>query len=768
MLTALFATLLVTALPALERPASPIAAEPAVHAAPAAHAWAPKHAALMTRWAAQVDPKAPLPEYPRPQMARAEWQNLNGIWQFQPGAAGDATPTGKTLSSEILVPYPVESALSGVMEHHERLWYRRTFTVPAAWKGRQVMLNFGAVDYEAQVFVNGQSVGTHTGGYEEFSYDIAPFLKGDGPQELLVRVFDSTGRDGQPRGKQTTTAGGVMYTSTTGIWQTVWLEPVAASSIASLHLVPDVDKGVVIVTISAPAATATTQAIIQIRDGGNVVGTVTAMANDSVSIPIPNAKAWSPDSPFLYDVNVTLQNGKTVMDQVSSYFGMRKISLGQDGGFTRMLLNNTFVFQMGPLDQGFWPDGIYTAPTDEALRSDIEAEKLLGFNMVRKHIKVEPARWYYWADKLGILVWQDMPSPASATDKPAFAKQLVNMIQSHWNSPAIIMWVIFNESGGRHDTAELVNKAKALDPSRLVNRDSGAGYESDAPGEDGKIGDVDDVHSYPPPAHPAPDAHQAAACGEYGGIGHLLKGHLYRGDDFAYETYTMAATQEDLHDGYGVFTAHLKDYRENFGLSAAVYTEITDVETEINGLLSYDRVLKVDPARIRLANALQYVLPTYQAILPTSQTASQSYKYVFAPPAPKWSDMNFDDSAWMSGPGGFGTGAPGAGLLGTVWNTPDVWLRRNFTLPKLSSEALNKVLLADFHDDDFEVYLNGVLAYRKTGYIFRDYEYSLLSDAAKAALVVGGDNMMAVHCHQLTGGQYVDVGLVLKVPAAGK
>ncbi len=732
--------------------------------APAAHAWAPKRALLMTKWAAQVDPKNPLPEYPRPQLVRADWQNLNGIWQYQPGAEGDATPTGKTLSSEILVPYPVESALSGVMEHRDRLWYRRGFSVPAAWKGKQLMLNFGAVDYEAQVFVNGQSVGTHTGGYEAFSYDIAPFLKPTGPQELIVRVLDTTGQQGQPYGKQTLTPGGVMYTSTTGIWQTVWLEPVAKTSIAALHMVPDVDKGVVNFTVSAPTATAKTNAIVQISDGKNVVGRVTVKPNVPVSIPVPNAKLWSPDSPFLYDVSVTLQDGKAAVDRVSSYFGMRKISLGKVGGFQKMLLNNKFVFQIGPLDQGFWPDGLYTAPTDAALKYDLEVTKQLGFNMTRKHIKVEPARWYYWADKLGIMVWQDMPSPArDIVDKPAFEKQLNQVITTHWNSPAIIMWVIFNESVGRYDTARLVNQAKALDPSRLVNRDTGAGYEGDD--HEGTVGDVDDVHSYPAPAFPTPNANQASANGEYGGVGYLLKGHAYRGDDFNYETYKMAATQEDLQDEYGVFSSHLKDYRDKFGLSAAVYTEITDVETEINGLLTYDRLLKVDPAQIRLANAFQYVLPTYQAILPTSQIESRPYKYVFDQPAPNWSDKSFDDSAWKSGPGGFGTGAPGAGLIGTVWNTPDVWLRRTFTLPTLSAEQLNKLLLADFHDDGIEVYFNGVLAYKKDGYIFRDYEYSLLSDAGKAALVAGGANVMAVHCHQVDGGQYVDVGLALRIPA---
>ena len=353
-------TLLFVAIAAILLYAQPTFAQP----------WQIAKGPLMTRWAKDVSPKNALPEYPRPQMVRSQWQSLNGIWQYQPGTEGDVTPAGKNLSSEILVPYPVESALSGVMEPHERLWYRCSFSVPTAWKGRRLMLNFGAVDYEAQVFVNGKSVGTHTGGYESFSYDISPFLKGDGPQELIVRVFDTTGRGGQPRGKQTTTPGGVMYASTTGIWQTVWLEPVAKTSIASLHIVPDIDKGVVNFTVSAPAATAKTNAIVQIRDGKNVVRRVTVKPNVPISIPIPNAKLWSPDSPFLYDVNVTLQNGKTAVDRVSSYFGMRKISLGKVGGFQKMLLNNKFVFQIGPLDQGFWPDGIYTS---RATATDAEA-----------------------------------------------------------------------------------------------------------------------------------------------------------------------------------------------------------------------------------------------------------------------------------------------------------------------------------------------------------------------------------------------------------
>ena len=737
--------------------------------APAAHAWAPKKASLMTRWASQVDPKMPLPEYPRPQLVRSQWQNLNGVWQYQPGNAGDAMPSGQNLSSEILVPYPVASALSGVMEQHPRIWYRRTFTVPQNWRGQQIRLNFGAVDYEAEVFVNGQSLGVHTGGYESFSYDISPYLKNDGPQELVVRVFDPTENGGQPRGKQTTDPGGIMYTPTTGIWQTVWLEPVAKNSIVDLHMTPDVDAGAVKMLVAAPNATPGTQAVVQIKDGGRTVQTVRVRPNVEVAIPVKNAKLWSPDSPFLYDVDVALVNGNAQTDRVSSYFGMRKISVGTVGNYQRLLLNNKFTFQIGPLDQGFWPDGLYTAPTDDALKYDIQAEKELGFNMVRKHIKVEPARWYYWADKLGIMVWQDMPSENSYTgnpqplDKQAFEKQLISTITSHWNHPAIVMWVIFNEGQGYYDPKRLVTAAKQLDPSRPVSRNSGTDF-----GADLGISDIVDIHSYPSPNYPQPSATQASVCGEYGGIGYLLKGHLYRGDEYNYQTYTIAPTQEALHDEYGLFTDRLRQFRDQHGLSAAVYTEITDVETEINGLLSYDRIMKVDPAKIRLANAFQYPVPTYSAIVPTSEEQSQTYRYTFAQPAPNWFSTNFNDNAWQSGPGGFGTSiTPGIGKLGTVWDGSDVWLRRTFTLPNLSAEQVRQVVLTDYHDEDIEVYINGILAYQRNGYT-SNYENAPINDAARRALVVGGENVFAVHCKQTQGGQYVDVGLSLKIPAPVK
>ncbi len=731
-----------------------------------AQAWEAKKAPIMTKWAKEVTADKPLAEYPRPQMVRTDWLNLNGAWEYQSGTEDDPTPFGTKLKSEILVPFPVESALSGVMEHHERIWYRRSFNVPTAWKGKQLMLNFGAVDYEAEVFINGQSLGVHKGGYEPFSLNITPQLNENGPQEIIVRVFDPTEAGGQPRGKQTTKPGGIMYTPTTGIWQTVWLEPVNLRSVQSLHLVPDVDGKSVKVTVNVPKAVAGNEVLVNVKDGNNVVGSARGKANAEMTIAVPDAKLWSPDSPFLYQVDVALNEANKQVDHVDSYFGMRKISLGMADGFQRMLLNDKFVFQMGPLDQGFWPDGLYTAPTDDALKYDIEMEKQLGFNMVRKHIKVEPARWYYWADKLGIMVWQDMPSPNSyignppPIDKPAFEKQVRNVISTHWNSPAIIMWVIFNENQAYHDAEQLVTLAKTLDPSRLVSRNSGLDVR-----EDWGISDILDVHSYPPPAAPNPAEaaqKQAMVCGEYGGIGYVIKDHLWKEGGWGYTTINSAQELEDL---YGEFAMMLKGFRDTKGLSAAVYTEITDVEIELNGLMTYDRILKCDPQRIALANRFQYPVPTFETLVPTSEAQNQNWKYTFENPPLNWNTKAFTGSDWKSAPGGFGTqNTPGIGQLGTVWNTPDIWLYRTFTLPNLTAEQVGQIVLRDYHDEDVEVFINGVLAYKSTGFI-GSYENKPITPEARQALVLGGENAIAVHCHQTQGGQYIDVGLSLRIPS---
>ncbi len=718
-------------------------------------AWSPKQAPLMTRWAKDVDPEKTLPDYPRPQMVRADWLNLNGVWEYKPGAEGDALPAaGEKLGGEILVPFPVESALSGVMEYHDRLWYRRQFTVPAAWKDKRTLLHFGAVDFESEVFVNGKSVGVHKGGYLPFSYDVTPFLNGDGPQELVVRVFDATDNAGEPRGKQTLRLppSGIMYTPTTGIWQTVWLEPVAQASIGSLKIVPDVDGGTLKLTVYANGVSPSVG--VQVKDGDKVIATLDGKISSELSIPVPNAKLWTPDSPFLYDLEVTLNDDGKAVDSVSSYFGMRKISIGDDHGVKKMLLNNQFVFEFGPLDQGFWPDGIYTAPTEAAMKNDLEMMKAYGFNMVRKHIKIEPARWYYWCDKLGLMVWQDMPSANSypgnrknvpPLDKPEFDSELQQMVEALGNVPSIIMWDIFNEHQGQHDTAQLVDMVKKLDPSRLVNEASGDQLTGH--------GDVLDIHRYSPPGCPNPSATQALACGEFGGVGLTVPGHTWTGKG---RGYVDAADPGALEDRYNEFASMLRAFRDQRGLSAAVYTQITDVETELNGLLTYDRVPKVEPAKLVAANHLEILPPTYKALLPTSEEAAQTWKYTTAQPDADWQKTTFDDAAWTDGPAPFGKQEKIVGR--TPWATPDIWLRKHFNPGVLSADDLGRLTLQIFHDDDVQVFINGVRAFSRVGFV-NAYEYQPLSKDALKAVVSDGDNVLAIHCLQKTGGQYIDAGI---------
>jgi hypothetical protein len=717
-------------------------------------AWALKQGRLMTRWAAQVDPAQTLPEYPRPQMVRTNWLNLNGVWQFQSGAAGDPVPTGQTLTGDILVPFPVESAISGVMQHYDRLWYRRQFVVPTAWTGQRVLLHFGAVDWESEIYVNGTSLGIHKGGYDSFSYDITPYLNSSGSQELIVRVFDPTDSAGIARGKQTLYPGGIMYTSCTGIWQSVWLEPVPQVAITKLKLVADVDNKLLKVTGSTSALPANLTIQATAYDDGVAVGTVSGAVEEELHLVMRNPKLWSPKAPFLYDLAVVLKQGQTVIDQVQSYFGMRKISLGTVDGVLKMLLNNEFVFQMGPLDQGFWPDGIYRAPTDEALKYDIEQTLAMGFNMTRKHIKVEPARWYYWCDKLGLMVWQDMPSMNSYTGSPQpidplqFKTELTNLVQGHWNSPAIIMWVIFNESQGQHDTELLCQMVKNMDPSRLVNQASGGSHYG--------AGDVLDIHSYPPPAAPTSST-QARACGEYGGIGLQVPGHMWDANSWGYTMVNSGAELAALYDSY---SQQLSSFKASSGLSAAVYTQITDVEIEINGLITYDReVVKADTAQIHLSNSMHR---SYQEVILTSAQTAQTWRYTTTTPSGSWYNTAFNDTSWKQAPGGFGTtGTPGA-VVGTTWDTSDIWLRRSFTLGALTNDEISKLVLKIHHDEGAEVYLNGVMAASVTGYT-TSYVDIAVNAGAKAALVPNAANVIAVHCNQTAGGQYIDAGLDMEI-----
>ncbi len=569
--------------------------------------WKPAEGPLKTRWAAAVSPQNVLPEYPRPQLVREQWQNLNGLWQIVIGPRDGAQPSTFG-SASILVPFPVESALSGVgrrVSENDRIWYQRQFRVPRDWSGKRVLLHFGAVDFEARILVNGKEQGIHRGGYEAFSFDITDSLH-PGVNEMVVSVWDPTDAGTQPRGKQVRSPKGIWYTPASGIWQTVWLEPVSAAHIEGLKITPDVDGGAVLVEAVTPALLGDYRLEITVRDRGTKVGSATLQPGREARIPISKPKLWSPERPFLYDLDVSLNLGSRRVDSVRSYFGMRKISLGKDErGFTRILLNNKPYFQFGPLDQGFWPDGIYTAPTDDALRFDIEMTKKLGFNMARKHVKIEPDRWYYWCDKLGLLVWQDMPSGdiQRSGQKPSmvrsgesgrqYEEELGGMVAGLYNHPSIIIWVPYNEGWGQWDTARISGMVKRLDPSRLVNSASGW--------VDQGCGDINDIHKYPGPAAPEPERNRACVLGEFGGLGFPMPGHTWQAEkNWGYRSYP---DREKLQEAYLDLLAKLFPLIEEKGLSAAVYTQTTDVEIEVNGFMTYDRgVVKMDVGRLYKAN----------------------------------------------------------------------------------------------------------------------------------------------------------------------
>ncbi|UCG48789.1 MAG: hypothetical protein JSU94_03225 [Phycisphaerales bacterium] len=713
-------------------------------------AYKPADGPLMTRWAKNVSPTNAHPEYPRPQMVRGNWLNLNGLWEY--AIRPKDQPDPMKADGQILVPFCAESALSGVMKpvgEDNRLWYRRTFEIPEKWSDKRILLHFEGVDWDATVWVNDKKVGSHRGGYDPFTFDITDVV-GRGEQEIVVSVWDPTNTGSQPRGKQVKRPGGIMYTAVTGIWATVWLEAVDAAHIRALNIVPDIDAGLVRVTAECSDAAEGCIVEAEVKDGWWTKAKGRAGPGRKIDLPVENARLWSPDKPFLYDLNVTLRDkdgGK--VDAVKSYFGMRKSSLGRDAsGITRLFLNNEPLFQYGPLDQGWWPDGLYTAPTDEALKYDIEILKRLGCNMMRKHVKVEPRRFYYWCDKLGILVWQDMASGNNRgrEAREQFELELTRVIESRRNSPAIIMWVPFNEGWGQYDTERIVDLVRKTDPTRLVNNASGW--------TDRGVGDVHDIHRYPGPGAPPNERNRAAVLGEFGGLGLPIKGHTWQAEkNWGYRSYK---SREELTDAYVTLIENLRSLIGG-GLCAAVYTQTTDVEVEVNGMLPYDRsMVKMDIARMTAANKSLYLPPPIvKTIVPTSQEAGRRWRYTSENPGAGWEKPGFDDSGWKEGAGGFGTeGTPGT-VVRTQWRTGDIWIRRTFELGEGQSE--NAYLLIH-HDEDAEVFINGVEAAGFEGYTI-SYVYRSLDPKGRAALKAGG-NCLAVHCRQTSGGQYIDVGLV--------
>ncbi|MBA8824393.1 beta-galactosidase/beta-glucuronidase [Saccharopolyspora lacisalsi] len=585
-----------------------VASAPGLHAQPAPE-WQPEQPPLSTPWTDEVGPNNALPKYPRPQLAREKWKNLNGVWQY---AAGSTPPARDAeLDERILVPYPPESALSGIKRHDEHMLYRRTFKVPPDWRGQRLLLHLGAVDQEATVWVNGHEVARHGGGFTRFTVDVTDALKPGRKQQVTVAAEDRNEGNPYPVGKQTNKPGGIFYTGSSGIWQTVWIEPVSTAHIRHLDITPNLDTSSFALTAHTRGVRGQRVEAIVSEPGGREVSRTVGPADSPLSLPVPEAHLWSPKDPYLYDLTVRLIDGSgRAVDEVTSYQGMRSIGLVEDArGRPRMALNGEILFQQGMLDQGYWPDGLYTPPTDEAMRFDIKQAKQLGFNMLRKHIKVAPARWYYWADRMGMLVWQDMPSltaqvggepgpPVSAEAKANYEAGLTDMVEQLDSTTSIVSWVTFNEGWGEFDTARLAERVERMDPSRLVNASSGVNCCNSLP--DTGAGDVYDDHTYVGPGNPEVTGDRAAVDGEYGGLGLIEQGHLWPGDPSAYE---MTDSRAELTRRYAELSDELTGVIRRQGLSAAIYTQVSDVENEVNGLMTYDRrITKPDVAAVRASN----------------------------------------------------------------------------------------------------------------------------------------------------------------------
>ena len=579
--------------------------------------WQPTDNPIFTKWTSDVDPEAPWPEYPRPDMVRDEWLCLNGLWNYAI-TLKDLPP--ENYDGKILVPYPVESALSGVRRRVTdslALWYEKEFVIPGEWLEKQIILNFEASDWETTVWIDGKMAGIHRGGYDPFSFNITPLLAEAKKHRIQVKIWDPTDRGKQPRGKQVSKPGGIWYTPTTGIWQSVWLEPVNKSWISNLRVVPDIDNGTLTLLVNEerckgladcpPVDMAPSMVEITISFAGEDITTALAEAGKPATIALTGQHLWSPETPDLYDLKLKLITGGIVTDEVTSYAGMRKISLGKTSdGNTRMMLNNKFVWQNGPLDQGFWPDGIYTPPTDEAMIYDIDMLKRMGFNMLRKHVKVENRRYYYHADRMGMLVWQDMPSGDESIwgDKPdiwkndadsaQFITEFLRMIDTKYNHPSIVMWVIYNEGWGQYNTPAVTSLITAYDTTRMVNSASGW--------TDRGTGHIKDVHNYPDPVAPPAEEKRAIVLGEFGGLGLPVHGHTWEQKNWGYRNMSDST---DLLRRYESFYLVVKELVEKKGLSASVYTQTTDVETETNGLMTYDRkVDKMGFENVRKANGV--------------------------------------------------------------------------------------------------------------------------------------------------------------------
>ena len=734
--------------------------------------WTKQTAPVMTPWGEQLTEENVWQEYPRPSMKRETWMNLNGVWRYfkRTSINYDYETRASSFSKAILVPFPVESALSGIMDKNYSAnrkythMYRRTFSLPDDFSGKNVLLHFGAVDWRCYVYVNGQLAGTHDGGSAPFSFDITPFLKDDSAQELQVAVWDPTD-GGQPNGKQSVSPSGIWYTPCSGIWQTVWLEPVSPTHIESYEPIPDIDNSTVSIKVKTSAPCSVT---LKVKDGDSMVAEQTGTSDQTFTLSIPSPKLWSPDEPNLYNLDITVNEQGQEVDNVSGYFGMRKFSRGMVDGHPAVLLNNKPLYMYGPLDQGWWPDGLLTPPSYEAMVYDLQVMKDFGMNMVRKHIKLENDLWFDWCDKNGLVVWQDMPSGCGSGAignieyaMQNFYRENEALIEATRHHPCIGAWVVWNEGWGQHADRGMAHTMRAVNSVINANHDPGRFVHAVTGWTDVEMGDFLDVHSYPSPnAATNPVNERVASCGEFGGINLFIEDHMWAGSDVNYTTVEDADTYANLYDRY---TDRLQELQKEKGLWMSVYTQITDVEQECNGIMTYDRkVLKVSPeqqagmkAKILRTVNCRYTDAT--TIVPAGDEASGiQWKYTTTEPADDWYTTDFDASSWKTGSAGFGGGGR------TSWSSSDIWIRRNFTISNFDASKIQEIRLWLFHDEDAEIYINGKLSAKVTGYNTKYEQWPLLPEGLQALKLDGSSNVIAIHCKQTTGGQFIDCGLKLR------
>lgn len=735
-------------------------------------AWTKQRAPIMTTWGEELTVDDTWTEYPRPSMARSEWTNLNGLWQYfkRTSIKYDYEKSRSLFNKRILVPFPVESALSGIMDksyssnRNCTFMYRRTFSLPDSYAGRNVLLHFGAVDWRCYVYVNGQLAGTHDGGSAPFHFDITPYLKAEGEQELQVAVWDPTS-GGQPNGKQSTSPSGIWYTASSGIWQTVWMEPVSPAHILSYEPIPDIDHSTASFKVNASEQASVA---ITIKDGDKVVTTVTGQTGEAITAGIPEAKLWSPDAPNLYTLDIALQQDGKEVDRVEGYFGMRKFSRGMVDRHPAVLLNNEPLYMYGPLDQGWWPDGLLTPPSYEAMIYDLQTMKDFGMNMVRKHIKLENDLWFDWCDKHGLVVWQDMVSGCGSGACGTFEQMKENfyrendaIIDATRHHACIGAWVVYNEGWGQHAENGLGHTRMGVNRVIAANHDPGRFVHAVTGWTDVDMGDFIDVHSYPAPnASSNPMNERVASCGEFGGINLFVDGHMWAGSDVNYTTVEDADTYTNLYDHY---TDRLQELQQSKGLWMSVYTQITDVEQECNGLMTYDRkVLKVSPAqqagmKAKIEKTISHRLKGMKTVVPAGdENSSISWRYTTTKPDGEWFAEDYAATGWKTGYSGFG----GSGR--TAWSSSDIWIRRQFTISDIAPEQVYDLRLWMWHDEDAEIYINGKLAAKVTGYNNEYETWPILPEALQSLRLDGSKNTIAIHCHQTVGGQYIDCGIKLR------